>query len=151
MNPPPGSSGWLDVAIMKNYEEMLQEGIKKIPKHISSDVRFEAPKPQIAIAGNQTYITNFIEISNVMNRDPKHLAKYLSRELAVPVSIDGNRLMLQGKVYRNLIEKKVESYLKEYVYCNECGKPDTHLMKQERILLLKCDACGAKQPVKSFK
>ncbi len=130
---------------------MLKEGLDRLSTHVASDIRLEVPKPQISISGSQTFISNFIEISNVIRRDPQHLSKYLSRELAVPSSVDGNRLVLQGKVYHTLIEKKIESYLKEYVYCNECGKPDTHLIKHERILLLKCDACGAKQPVKSFK
>lgn len=136
---------------MKDYEKMLKEGLAKLPKHTTSDVRFEVSKPQIHLAGNQTFINNFNEMANMMRRDPKHLAKYLSRELAVPNSIDGNRLVLQGKIYSSIIEKKIESYLNEYVYCKECGKPDTHLEKHDRIFLLKCDACGAKQTVKSFK
>ncbi len=136
---------------MKDYEKMLKEGLAKLPKHITSDVRFEIPKPQTSITGSQTFINNFIEIASIIRRDPKHLAKYLSRELAVPNNIEGNRLNLQGKVYPNLIEKKIESYLNEYVYCKECGKPDTHLEKHDRIFLLKCDACGARQAVKSFK
>ncbi len=151
MNRHQARSSLLNGGLMKNYEEMLNEALEKLPKHITSDVRFEVPKPQSSIAGNQTFISNFVEIANVMRRDPKHLSKYLSRELAVPASIEGNRLILQGKVYYSLIEKKLESYLKEYVYCTECGKPDTHLIKHERIQLLKCDACGAKHPVKSFK
>ena len=151
MNPRQESSSSLNGDQMKSYEEILKEGMEKLPKHTTSDVRFEVPKPQISISGSQTFISNFIEIANTIRRDPKHLAKYLSRELAIPTGIEGNRLVLQGKVYHNLIEKKIESYLKEYVYCNECGKPDTHLVRHERIQLLKCEACGAKQPVKSFK
>lgn len=136
---------------MKSYEKMLEEALGKLPKHIVSDVRLEIPKPQTTISGNQTFITNFMEITNVIKRDPKHLSKFLFRELATPGHLDKNRLILQGKIYGNLIEKKIESYLKEYVYCNECSKPDTHLIKQDRVYFLKCDACGAKYPVKSFK
>ncbi|MCX8172587.1 MAG: translation initiation factor IF-2 subunit beta, partial [Archaeoglobaceae archaeon] len=32
--------------------------------------------------------------------------------------------------------------------CKECNAPDTELIKEERVLFLRCLACGAKQPVK---
>jgi translation initiation factor 2 subunit 2 len=50
-----------------------------------------------------------------------------------------------------LMEKKLESYVKGYVLCKECKKPDTKLIREDRITFLKCDACGAKSPVKSIK
>jgi len=50
---------------MKNYEKMLSEAMKKISKNISKDTRLEIPKPQIIVQGNQTIITNFIEIASL--------------------------------------------------------------------------------------
>ncbi len=129
---------------------MLDEAIEKLPKDVKETERLEIPKPLSNISGNQTFILNFTEIANVVRRDPKHLSKYLFRELATPGSIDNNRLVLQGKIYGSLIEKKIDAYVKEYVYCPECNKPDTHLIKQDRTTLLKCEACGAKHPVKNF-
>jgi len=41
----------------------------------------------------------------------------------------------------------IDAYIKEYVICSECGRPDTHLIKSDRILTLRCDACGAHRPV----
>ncbi|MHA1988975.1 MAG: translation initiation factor IF-2 subunit beta, partial [Promethearchaeota archaeon] len=52
---------------------------------------------------------------------------------------------------KDIIQKKIESYVKEYVLCKECGKPDTKLIKEGRITFLKCEACGAKSSVKSIK
>ena len=37
--------------------------------------------------------------------------------------------------------------MKEFVYCKECGKPDTKLIKDERKYYIKCEACGAKRYV----
>ncbi len=133
---------------MKTYEEMLREGREKISLDVSKESRFEVVKPNILIQGNRTFITNFTEIANSMRRDPKHLAKFLFRELAKPGHVEGNTLILQGKVLRSLIEKKIEAYLKEFVYCRECKRPDTHLEKEGRIIFLKCEACGAKQVVR---
>lgn len=135
---------------MKTYEDMLSEAEEKLPKEVKEVQRLEIPKPISNISGNQTYIVNFLDIANVIRRDPKHISKYLFRELASPGHIEGNRLILQGKFFNSLIEKKIEGYVREYVYCPECSKPDTSLIKQDRIMILKCEACGAKHPVKSF-
>lgn len=135
---------------MKTYEEMLKEAREKIPEEISKKERLEIPEPQIIIQGNRTFITNFLEVANTIRRDPKHLSKFLFRELAKAGHIDGNRLILQGKVQRILIEKKINTYMKEFVFCRECGKPDTHIEKGDRMYFLKCEACGAKQVIRKI-
>jgi len=133
---------------MKTYKEMLNEAIEKIPENVKKESRYEISQPQADIQGNRTFITNFIEITESMRRDPKHVSKYLSRELAMPGHLDGNRLVLQGKVMKSLIEEKIKSYINEFLYCKECNKPDTHFEKVGRIIFLKCEACGAKQVVR---
>ncbi len=133
---------------MKTYEQMLKEAEKKISKKTSKESRLEIPPPNVIIQGNKTFITNFTDITNNIRRDPKHLAKFLFRELAKPGHIDNNRLTLQGKVMKNLIQNKITSYIKEFVLCKECDRPDTHIVKEDRIVFLKCEACGAKQPLR---
>ncbi len=135
---------------MKSYEDMLKEAEEKLPKETKEKERLEIPKPQVLVQGNQTFITNFEEITGVMRRDSKHFAKFLFRELAKPGHIDGKRLILQGKVYSKLIEKKLESYIKEFLYCKECNRPDTKLVKDGRITFMICEACGAKQAVRNI-
>ncbi len=135
---------------MKSYEDMLKEAEEKLPKETKEKKRLEIPRPQVLIQGNQTFITNFDEIVTIMRRDPKHFSKFLFRELAKPGHIDGKRLVLQGKVYPKLVEKKLESYVKEFLYCKECNRPDTKLVKEGRITLMICEACGAKQTVRNI-
>ncbi len=127
---------------------MLNEAIEKIPDNVKKESRYEIPPPETNIQGNRTFIINFIEITDSIRRDPKHLTKYLFRELATPGHLNGNRLILQGKVIRSLIEEKIKSYVNEFVYCKECNKPDTHFEKMGRIMFLKCEACGAKQVIR---
>ncbi len=136
---------------MKDYKQMLEEAIQKLPEEVKLDVRLEIPKPEVVVSGNQTYINNFVEIANVIRRKPEHLLKFLSKELASPAHIEGNRAVFQGKLFSSLIDKKLENYYKEFLYCPECKKPDTQIIKQDRISILKCEACGAKTPVRSFK
>ena len=129
---------------MKSYKEMLEEARNKISTNVAKVSRLEVPESRVEIQGNRTFIVNFVDITNNIRRDPKHLAKYLFRELAKPGHTDGNRLVLQGKVIKNLIDTKIEKYIKEFVYCSECNRPDTHFEKEGRITFLKCEACGAK-------
>lgn len=133
---------------MKTYEQMLKEAEKKISRDTSKEKRLGIPSANVIIQGNKTFITNFIEITNSIRRDPKHLAKFLFRELAKAGHIDNNRLALQGKVMRSLVQSKIDAYTKEFVYCKECDRPDTNILKEGRLSFLKCEACGAKQPLR---
>lgn len=133
---------------MTDYEKMLKEATEKISKNVKEDKRLEIPVPQVLIQGNQTIIPNFVEIANVLRREPRHLAKFMFRELAKPGNINDTRLILQGKVYKQLVEKKLDEYIKEFVQCKECNKLDTVLIKEKRFVFLKCEACGAKEAVR---
>jgi len=132
-----------------DYEKSLDDAYKKLPKVTKAIERFEIPKVLGHIQGNKTVITNFFKIAGVLRRDPQHFLKYLLRELATPGIIDGQRLILGRKISSNLINTKVEQYANDFVLCSECKKPDTILKKEERVLTIKCMACGAKHTVKS--
>ena len=73
---------------------------------------------------------------------------FLQKELATPAKVEGGRLVLGRKIGSGLINKKISQFAKDFVICKECGRPDTQLIKEDRILFKKCTACGAKHPVK---
>lgn len=133
-----------------NYEELLKRAYEKLPKRIEERKRFEVPVAIIEIQGNKALIKNFSDILVALRRDANHFSKFLMKELATPGSVQGSMLILQRKVSREILQKKIENYLKEFVYCKECREPDTKLIKEERIIILKCDACGAKYPVRNI-
>ncbi|HLD83957.1 MAG TPA: translation initiation factor IF-2 subunit beta [archaeon] len=126
-----------------DYSEMLKRAREKIPKAENKE-RFEIPVAEVA-TGKQTSIKNFTEIAKALRRDPKHLAKFLFKELAAPGSTRGTELLLQGKFYPGPIKQRIEEYAKEYVFCQECGKPDTNLGEEGKIVTIKCEACGARK------
>lgn len=132
-----------------DYEKLLDSAYKKLPKVDKVVERFEVPKALGHIQGNKTIITNFFKIADALRRDQQHLLKYLLRELATPGVIDGQRLILGRKISSKLINDKIEQYVNDFVLCPECKKPDTILKKEERVLTIKCMACGAKHTVKS--
>lgn len=135
---------------MQSYEKLLEEAFAKLPKKSESRERFQMPKANILPAGARTIITNFVEISNVLRRKPEHLQKFLLKELATSGEMEGNRLVVQGRFRSEVVNKKIELYAKEYVFCPECGKPDTKLIKEDRYLFLKCEACGSRHVVKKI-
>jgi len=132
-----------------NYEELLERAQDKLPEKVVSKERFEIPKVKGHIEGKKTIVTNFQQIVDSLRRDPKHMLKYLLRELATPGNIDGQRLLLGRKISSAQINEKIQKYANEFVICEECGKPDSKLLKEGNVLMLKCTACGAKRPIKS--
>lgn len=133
---------------MDNYEDLLNRAIDQLPPEVFENKRFEIPKAYSDIQGNRTFIKNFKYLGEVLDRDPQHLLKFLLRELGTAGNLEGGRAILQGKFTHYLINDRIEDYVEKYVYCHECNRPDTRIIKEGRISILKCDACGAKAPLK---
>lgn len=131
-----------------NYEELLNEAYKKVKKPETSGERFEIPPIKGHFEGNKTILTNFFFIASHLRRKPEHFQKFLLKELAVSGQKDSDRLILNRKVASSKINEKIESYTKEFVLCKECKKPDTELIKEDRLNFIHCLACGAKSPVR---
>jgi len=130
-----------------DYDSLLNRVRDAIPENIVARERFEVPKAEILYEGKNTIIKNFMDIVKKIDRDPMHVYKYLMRELGTAGNIQGDRLILKGRVSSSLIQNRVDSYIKTYVICYECGSPDTELRKEGRVEILVCKACGAIRPV----
>ena len=131
----------------ENYLKLLRNAKKGVPTHTSE--RFEVPRANV-VPGRQTSVKNFSDIAKVLRRDGKHIAKFLFKELAVPGSIRGNELYLQGRINQTLIDQRINEYVREFVTCNECGKPDTGLQRTDKVDIMKCEACGARRSVRTL-
>jgi len=127
------------------YKEMLDKVYEKIKRGEEKD-RINIIKPEISSSGNKTIISNFEQFCNSIRRDKKQVAKFLYKELATSGFVDRGRLILQTR--SPILEDKIQKYLKNFVYCHECGKPDTILQKEGRFYILKCEACGARRTIK---
>jgi len=132
---------------MLDYEKLLEIGMKKVPKRAEAKSRFEPPSAQVLKMGNKTELTNFYDIANYLRREPDHMLKFLLKELATSCETKEQRIVCIGNFSSDLVNKKIELYIKFYVTCSECKKPDTRILKEGRFHFLKCEACGAKHPV----
>ncbi|HDI03065.1 MAG TPA: translation initiation factor IF-2 subunit beta [Candidatus Pacearchaeota archaeon] len=133
---------------MASYKELLDRLYEKV-KVTESSERFEIPKATVRFEGNKTIVVNFSQICSRLKRKPNHLAKFLSKELASQAIVEQNRLILNRKLNAKMVNEKIELYVKEFVICPECKKPDTELIKEKRFVFLHCLACGAKHSVRS--
>lgn len=128
---------------------MLERGKSKLPEVNVNVERFVVPKVSGHLEGNKTVISNFLQISSTIGRNPEHLLKFISRELAVKGEIKKQLLVFNTKLASQKINEKLDQYVEKYVICKECGKPDTKLSKEGIITFMKCQACGAKHSVNS--
>ncbi len=136
---------------MYDYEELLDRAIAKLPDIETTDARFVIPEPRTFSEGKATILDNFGNIADILNRDPDHLMKYLTRELGTAGKVEGSRAVFQGRFTRTQLADNIQAYVDEYVMCSECERPDTQLVRVDRVLILKCSACGAHRPVKKRK
>jgi translation initiation factor 2 subunit 2 len=132
---------------MTNYEELLDNAYSQVKQVDSKGERFEVPKIEGHFEGKKTILANFVQIASHIRREPEHFQKFMLKELAASGQLEGDRLVLNIKVPSEKINQKIEQYVKEFVLCKECGKPDTKILKEDRLSQIHCLACGAKHPV----
>lgn len=131
----------------KDYQILLDRALEKIPKKKHSGERFELPRPQVINAKTRTWIVNFKEICDYLNRDPRHVLKFLTRELATAATFEDPRVIFKGRFGRESIGRLLDIYVGRYVICPICGRPDTKIAKEARFLFLDCEACGARSSI----
>jgi len=139
------------VPMPQSYEDLLKKAYTQITEVSSSHERFQVPPGKVFIEGKTTVLENFAEIADILNRNPEDLLKYLVGELGTAGKIEGNRAVFNGKFEAGTVNALLRSYVEDYVICSECGRPDTRLVKDGRIPILRCDACGGHRPVKKRK
>ncbi|MDK2916762.1 MAG: translation initiation factor 2 subunit 2 [Euryarchaeota archaeon] len=134
-----------------SYEDLLKKAYTNITEPTEFEDRFTVPVPRVFIEGKTTVLENFAEIADILRRDQDHLMKHLLGELGTAGKIEGTRAVFSGKFEQEQINTIIKGYVDDYVICSECGKPDTRLVKTERVLTLRCDACGGHRPVRKRK
>ena len=130
-----------------DYDQMLAEAMQKVEPTVSS-LRLRVPKPVAEKAGLKTILVNFIEIASTLKREPDHLLKFFSKELATKGEMVSQRPFFIGAFSSEKFQEKLNLYIKEFVLCPKCGRPDTHIEHEKHGSVIRCDACGNKSPIK---
>lgn len=109
--------------------------------------RFEIRKVEGHHLGSRTVVSNFMQIVSCLRRDKEHLMKFLCKEMASQCELSGDRLILSRKVSSKDLNNKIERYVKMFVLCPTCGKPDTELVEENGKIVMRCLACGKTKEV----
>ncbi|MBI5884659.1 translation initiation factor IF-2 subunit beta [archaeon] len=133
-----------------DYDRMLDRALMSLPEAARKLERFEMPVAESIIQGNKTIFRNFGQIIKVIGRDEKELFKFITKEFAVAAVIDEGKLVFNGKFLQEKIQAVVQAFIKEYVLCHECNRPDTRYETYQGVRMLKCTACGALSPLKKL-
>lgn len=132
-----------------DYEQLLENIYSNLPERAGTGERFEIPKFEYFTEGNKTIVKNFKTVAEKIRRESAFISKYLSKELAVPVEIQGERLILQRRLSGDMLNKKLEEFIMKYVMCKECNRPDTHIEEAgHRSRILICESCGARAAIR---
>jgi len=137
--------------LMEDYMKGLERAMSRLPASKGTEDRFVIPPPKIFYEGKTTVLENFSSIADALNRDPDHLMKFILQEMGTAGKIEGQHAVFQGRFTEQSLERHIDSYVQEYVICSECHRPDTQLIRSDRVLMLKCEACGAHRPVRKRK
>jgi len=132
---------------MSDYDELLDKAQEEVPEDIGTGERFELPELDTRKDGSKTVIEDFSKVADKLGRDEKHLSKYLQNEVGTAGHIESGELVLNGEFRRGGIQSKLENYAEKFVYCPECDRPDTEIVKEKGVELLKCQACGARNNI----
>ena len=133
-----------------NYDDLLKRASEQMPEVQAKKERLELPRIQIQTVGMRTTIANFKELADALNRDPQHILKFLTREMATAATFHDSRAIFQGKFQRESFERLLLRYMEGYVVCPVCKRPDTTVVKEKRLTFLVCNACGAKSSIKQL-
>jgi translation initiation factor 2 subunit 2 len=131
----------------EDYFALLDRAKSVLPETIENHERFVLPELDVLQEGKTTVFRNFIDVTDKLRRDPQHLLQFLLKELGTPGNIEGRRVVFKAKINPATINDKIQMYTETYVICTECGLPDTKIIKEDRTLILECEACGARRSI----
>lgn len=133
-----------------DYEKLLAKAKADMPPIVQEKQRFEIPPIKGHVQGSRTVLDNLPQIANHIHRPVDHLVKYLLKELATPGELQGNGMAILGrKVSSSEVNGKIKQYADEFLFCPQCGKPDTEFLKEGELTFVKCMVCGSKNVVKT--
>ena len=113
-------------------------------------------KPIIVNHNRKSYITNFINFCESINRLPEDVRKFISKDINVDTSFvtennleDNNNSGLKlNNYYKSAqIMNTITNYMKQYVLCDSCKSGNTEIEKIERINYIICGTCKSKKAI----
>lgn len=134
----------------EEYRKLVDRAFSQLSPATERKERFEIPRTMSSVSGTRTILTNFKEICDRLKRNRNQVLKYIAGELATSGTVDGSRVIFQGKFSNHALEQLINKYVNEFVYCPVCHQPDTKIVRKDRIYFLACEACGASSSIRGI-
>jgi len=133
-----------------NYEDLLKRARSQIPEIAAKQERLEVPRLRMSLVGMRTIVHNFKDIADILNRDPQHIVKFLTGEMATAATVQEGRAIFQGKFNADTLNTLLQRYMESFIVCPVCKRPDTKIIREKRLSFLVWEACGAKSSIKNI-
>ncbi len=130
-----------------DYNSLLDRLYMSLPTKTLEDTRFELPTVDSIVQGKQTIWKNFSKCAKDLKREELQMYKFMMKEISTSSKIVNGTLVLNGIFNNQKMNQILEKYLKFFVLCSACKKPDTEIVVQNNVKILKCTACGAISPL----
>jgi translation initiation factor 2 subunit 2 len=124
--------------LVKRAYEILSKLEKKKNKFI---------EPNIVIKDKKTYITNFEEFCNSINRDKNIVKMYIDKETNIQSSFIGdfNQLKIDSLLRQPHLKNIITIFIKLYILCQECKSSNTNIIKKNRSSFTYCNMCKSER------
>lgn len=122
----------------------------------TTDLHYRYKMPRIIVqhigksTGTKTVLVNLDEVCLSLKRDPLHILKFISYELATQTKKEDKKYVVNGKHDNKRIQEVIFDYIDFFVLCSACENPETFYV-EENTLSKECLACGAKTKVGNHK
>jgi len=122
---------------------------KKVENDRENIKKYYPKRPNVVRQNRKTYITNFSELCKHCNRPENSIKSFIDERLQTPSSIKNDKLCIDNMFKEEQIFDVIFKYVDTYVRCPEelCGSGLTELVRENRLLYLKCNACNSKKSV----
>jgi translation initiation factor 2 subunit 2 len=130
------------------YDAALDRAYDSLPEQPSeAESRLSIPDPEGETDGAFTRLTNLNAIADALGRDAGHVHRSIQKTLGTNGQFEGGQARYNGSFSVADLRGAIDDYVAEFVTCSECGLPDTKLVTEDGIDMLRCQACGAFRPV----
>lgn len=121
-------------------------------KNTDSFYRYKMPKIEVKVEGKgngiKTVICNCVDVGRALDRPAEYVCKHFGFELGAQVNMNAEteKYIVNGSHEAELLQDKLDSFIWNWVLCNECKNPETTLKvgheKKNPDITQSCKACG---------
>ena len=124
-----------DFLLDRLYDSLGTNGVKS---------KMVLNRPEVTLKNKKTFINNFRDLTAKMNRNMEDVKNYFEGEVNCMCSLSEEGVLIIRGIYRKpQIEKLLMDYITKFVQCSYCKSSNTQLIKENRILFMKCLNCKA--------